>query len=48
MFIKRLLAKMVEKTTGRKCSRCRHNCGGQYAGSLGLADFQGWKKEGQA
>ncbi len=21
-----------------------HNCGGRYAGSLGLADFQGWKK----
>ena len=22
-----------------------HACGGKYAGSLGLADFQGWKKE---
>lgn len=22
-----------------------HYCGGDYAGSLGLADFQGWKKE---
>lgn len=22
-----------------------HCCGGQYAGSLGLADFQGWEAE---
>lgn len=22
-----------------------HNCGGDHAGSLGLADFLGWKKE---
>ena len=22
-----------------------HTCGGDHAGSLGLADFQGWKKE---
>lgn len=22
-----------------------HNCGGDHAGSLGLADFQGWKNE---
>lgn len=22
-----------------------HSCGGDHAGSLGLADFQGWKKE---
>ena len=22
-----------------------HHCGGDHAGSLGLADFQGWKKE---
>jgi hypothetical protein len=21
-----------------------HNCGGDHAGSLGLADFQGWKR----
>lgn len=24
-----------------------HYCGGQHAGSLGLADFQGWKKTTQ-
>lgn len=22
-----------------------HDCGGEYEGSLGLADFQGWKAE---
>ena len=22
-----------------------HYCGGQFAGSMGLADFQGWKME---
>lgn len=22
-----------------------HHCGGVYAGSLGLADFQGWERE---
>lgn len=22
-----------------------HHCGGEHAGSLGMADFQGWKKE---
>lgn len=22
-----------------------HHCGGDHAGSLGLADFQGWEKE---
>lgn len=22
-----------------------HHCGGEHAGSLGLADFQGWEKE---
>lgn len=25
-----------------------HYCGGQHAGSMGLADFQGWKKTGRA
>lgn len=24
-----------------------HCCGGNHAGSIGLADFQGWEKEGQ-
>ena len=23
-----------------------HRCGGAYEGALGLADFQGWEKEG--
>ena len=25
-----------------------HDCGGDHAGSLGLADFLGWEMEGQA
>lgn len=29
MSIKRILARLVEKITGKKCSRCRHNCGGR-------------------
>lgn len=24
-----------------------HACGGNYTGSMGVADFQGWEKEGQ-
>ena len=28
-MIKRLLRKLAEKLTGRKCSRCCHNCGGR-------------------
>lgn len=24
-----------------------HHCGGKYTGSLGLADFQGWKRTGE-
>lgn len=35
-------------TTGSQFERhlvIPHNCGGPYAGSMGLADFQGWKKE---
>ena len=28
MFIKNFLAKLVEKITGRKCTRCKHNCAG--------------------
>lgn len=28
MLIKRLLARLVEKITGKKCSRCRYNCVG--------------------
>lgn len=31
MKIKMFLAKLVEKITGKKCSRCRHNCGGTCA-----------------
>ena len=29
MSIKRFLARLVEKITGRKCSRCRHNVNGR-------------------
>lgn len=29
MSIKYYLARLVEKITGKKCSRCRHNCGGR-------------------
>ena len=29
MSIKRYLARLAEKITGRKCCRCKHNCGGQ-------------------
>lgn len=28
MSIKYLLTKAAEKITGRKCARCKHNCGG--------------------
>lgn len=29
MFVvKNFISTMVEKLTGRKCSRCKHNCGG--------------------
>lgn len=28
MSIKYLLTQAAEKITGRKCTRCRHNCGG--------------------
>lgn len=47
------VAHMVETTVGlygtvplcvRKLES--HSCGGPYSGSLGLADFQGWQKEG--
>lgn len=31
MNIKNILAKLVEKITGKKCTRCRHNCGGTCA-----------------
>ena len=31
MSIKNLLARLVEKITGRKCCRCLHNCGGRCA-----------------
>lgn len=29
MSIKRFLTRLVEKITGRKCSRCRYNMGGR-------------------
>lgn len=28
MLIKKFLAQLVEKITGKKCSRCRYNCAG--------------------
>ena len=28
MFIKKFLAQLVEKITGKNCSRCRYNCAG--------------------
>ena len=45
---------MVELNVGLVCTvptaptmTWTHNCGGDHAGSLGMADFLGWKKEGQ-
>lgn len=31
MNIKRFLARLLEKITGKKCSRCRYNIGGRCA-----------------
>jgi hypothetical protein len=31
MSIKRFLTRLVEKITGKKCTRCLHNCGGRCA-----------------
>ena len=31
MSIKRFLTRLVEKITGKKCTRCAHNCGGRCA-----------------
>lgn len=31
MSIKKFLARLVAKLTGRKCSRCAYNCGGKCA-----------------
>lgn len=46
---------MVELCAGIVCTQPQaprmnepHYCGGQYAGSLGLADFQGWANEKEA
>ena len=45
---------MVELNVGLVCTEPQaptmtetHYCGGDHAGSLGLADFQGWQEEEQ-
>lgn len=42
MSIKRFLARLVEKITGRKCSRCRHNCGGRCCHPNGNMFMRCW------
>lgn len=41
-MIKRLLRGLVEKLTGRKCSRCCHNCGGRCCHPNGKMFMRCW------
>lgn len=41
-MIKRLLRRLVEKLTGRKCSRCFHNCGGRCCHPNGNMFMRCW------
>lgn len=41
-MIKRLLRRLVEKLTGRKCSRCCHNCGGRCCHPNGKMFMRCW------
>lgn len=42
MSIKRFLARLVEKITGRKCSRCAYNCGGRCCHPDGRMFMRCW------
>lgn len=42
MFIKNYLAMLVEKITGRKCTRCRHNCAGRCCHPDGRMFMRCW------
>lgn len=42
MSIKRFLARLVEKITGRKCCRCRHNIGGRCCHPDGRMFMRCW------
>ena len=42
MFIKNLLTRMVAKLTGRKCSRCLHNCGARCCHPNGRMFMKCW------
>ena len=42
MSIKRFLARLVEKITGRKCSRCRYNCAGRCCHPDGRMFMRCW------
>ncbi len=42
MSIKYFLRKLWAKLTGRKCSRCRHNCGGRCAHPDGTMFMRCW------
>lgn len=42
MFIKSYLSQLVEKITGRKCTRCRHNCDGRCCHPDGRMFMRCW------
>lgn len=42
MFIKSYLSQLVEKITGRKCTRCRHNCAGRCCHPVGRMFMRCW------
>lgn len=43
MSIKTYLVNKAEKLTGRKCSRCRHNCGGRCGHPDGRMFMKCWQ-----
>lgn len=43
MSIKTYLVNQAEKVTGRKCSRCRHNCGGRCCHPNGRTFMKCWQ-----
>lgn len=43
MSIKTYLVNQAEKVTGRKCSRCRHNCGGRCCHPNGRMFMKCWQ-----
>lgn len=42
MSIKYLLTRLVEKITGRKCRRCKHNCNGRCCHPNGNMFMRCW------